>query len=511
MGSSSRLPASHCFRLGHQEQPREVAGMRERMKVGQRVGQCHRGWWARLVKDGVWDHACRMRETGVSIEIRDESTLEGAGAVGAPAGVMAAARAAARERVYDGSFLAAYLSNTSLLIAASLLFRYSDFVTALGGDESDLGWITGIGTTGAIVMRLLQGDAIDRFGARAVWRWAMLCYAASIPLHLWITDVSGIEVYLVNLAMAGSISGTFGASITFVSLRAPAHRTTEVIGTLGSSGFLGMAIGPLLGDWIYAGGGPLGQELMGAQRQEAVDRLFLAATAFAVLSWATAFWATRGAQIRPQTTRRRPPSWWLVRRYQPGFLLVVAIAMGLGIGTLQIFVRPFAEHLGVASLKTFFLTYASTAFLFRMLTRTWPARYGEPRMIVLGMATLGIAMGCFPWVHTESMLVLPAVVAGAAHAFLFPAVVASGCAAFPSCYRGLATTLVLAMFDVGNLIGRPSAGQIVTRVSALGGDGYQVMFITIAIFLLVVALVFALRGPRGRRARRMRRRPKLAI
>ena len=218
MESSNRFPASHCFRVGHREQPREVAGMWEGVRVGEEVVQCRRGLWGLLVKRGLWDHACRMQATGTSIEIRDESTLEGARAKVEPAGAFAPARAAARERVYDGSFLAAYISNTTLLIAASLLFRYSDFVTALGGDESDLGWITGIGTTGAIVMRLLQGDAIDRFGARAVWRWAMLCYAASIPLHLWITDVSGIEVYLVNLAMAGSISGTFGASITFVSL-----------------------------------------------------------------------------------------------------------------------------------------------------------------------------------------------------------------------------------------------------------------------------------------------------
>ena len=54
--------------------------------------------------------------------------------------------------------------------------------------------------------------------------------------------------------MYASLAGALGSSITFVSLQAPRHRVTEVIGMLESSGFLGMAVGPIIGDMIYAQG-----------------------------------------------------------------------------------------------------------------------------------------------------------------------------------------------------------------------------------------------------------------
>ena len=34
--------------------------------------------------------------------------------------------------------------------------------------------------------------------------------------------------------------------------------------------------------------------------------------------------------------------------------------------------------------------------------------------------------------------------------------------AFPIWYRGIATTLILTMFDIGNLVGQPAVGSILT-------------------------------------------------
>ncbi len=291
--------------------------------------------------------------------------------------------------------------------------------------------------------------------------------------------------------MAGSLSGAFGASITFVSLRAPADRVTEVIGTLGSSGFLGMAIGPALGDLIYGWEGAERLAEDPAARLEAVRRLFVASTCFAALSWGSAVLATWGTRAKVPSARRRPPGWRILLRYQPGTLLAVSVAMGAGIGLLQVYVRPFAESLGIERLRAFFLVYALTAFGVRMATRTWPARFGEVRMILIGLGTLAAAMLAFLAVRTETGMILPAVVAGTAHALLFPAVVASGCAAFPSRYRGLATTLVLASFDLGNLIGRPLCGQLVTRFATDGGPGFPVMFVTVAALLSLTAACYA--------------------
>jgi hypothetical protein len=165
--------------------------------------------------------------------------------------------------------------------------------------------------------------------------------------------------------------------------------------------------------------------------------------------------------------------------------------MGIGIGLFHVFVRPFAEHIGVDHLRVFFLTYSFVAFTVRLSTRTLPARLGEDGMIFVGYAAMSLAMLSFVLVDSEWGLVLPALIAGTAHAFLFPAVVASGCYAFPARYRGLATTLVLAMFDTGNLIGRPILGQSVALFESWGWDGYRVMFVGVAALLASIATCYA--------------------
>ena len=58
---------------------------------------------------------------------------------------------------YGPRFWATYLANIGLMVAVSLLFRYADFVAAMGGSEEQLGVITGIGMLGAISARCFQG------------------------------------------------------------------------------------------------------------------------------------------------------------------------------------------------------------------------------------------------------------------------------------------------------------------------------------------------------------------
>ena len=67
---------------------------------------------------------------------------------------------------YGRPFWMAYTSNWLLMVGVSLLFRYADFVTLLGGTEFHLGWIVGVGMVGSLAMRLSMGSCIDRYGSR---------------------------------------------------------------------------------------------------------------------------------------------------------------------------------------------------------------------------------------------------------------------------------------------------------------------------------------------------------
>jgi len=388
---------------------------------------------------------------------------------------------------YDRVFWFAYAANTLVMVAVSLLFRYADFIHYLGGSELDLGWIVGIGMIGSLVMRLVQGTGIDHFGPRCVWVLSNCLFVVSLLAHLFVTNVDGPIVYMVRIAFNTSVAGIFGASITNISLRAPTQRLAEVLGTLGTSGFLGMMIGTLLGDHLF-GSGPINWEHL--------RQMFITAACLGAVSMVFAILATRD-EIRP-SRRHNPPLPWLVRRYHPGRLLVIGIMMGVGLGMPQIFVRAFTAEIGLPGIAVFFWIYAPAAFVARMTTRQLPDRIGVRPTIIIGLASLSLGCLAFLGVTQSIDLIAPAVLIGVAHAMLFPAVLAGGTTGFPGRYRGLGTTLMLASFDLGNLVGMPALGGVIHFAERLGLPKYPTMFTTLSAVMAIVAAWYAI-GSRGKR------------
>ncbi len=386
-----------------------------------------------------------------------------------------------RPTAYGPPFWLAYAANTLVMVAISLLFRYADFVTLLGGTELHLGWIVGVGMVGSLAMRVALGMGIDHYGPRAVWLGSLAVFAASCFAHLAIASCNGPAIYLARIAWCCSIAGLFGAAMTFVSGRAAAPRMAEMIGMLGTSGFFGMVLGTQLGDWL------LGGETIG--RRE-VDRMFVVAGLLAMASAVFVWLATRG-QTRPAPAKR-PPLVQLLRRNHPGWVLLVGVAMGIGLGLPGTFLRPYAAELDIERIGLFFAAYAPAAIVVRILTRRLPERFGTTPMILVGMASLAVSQLLLLAVDAPWKLILPGISYGVSHAVLFPSVIAAGSRAFPPQHRGLATTLLLGTWDAGQLVGAPLIGAILHYSGHLGLPPYPTMFVTIACLLTTIGVAYAL-------------------
>ncbi|MEX2120407.1 MAG: MFS transporter [Pirellulales bacterium] len=404
---------------------------------------------------------------------------------------------------FGSPFWFTYAANSSMMMAISLLFRYGDFVKHLGGTEWHLGWIVCAGMVGSLVMRLAQGVGIDTYGPRQVWLWSSFLFIASCLGHLAVSSVNGPLIYILRILFQTSIAGFFGASITYISGRAPIVRMAEVIGTLGTSGFVGMVLGTSLGDIL------LSAPVLGDGQ---VDRIFVAAALLGTFSFVMSWLATRGEL--PPIKRKQAPLFWLLSRYRPGTgLLLVGVAMGFGLGLPGIFLSRYAASLGILHIGLFFGVYAPMAFITRLAIRRLPERFGIRPMIFLGLGSLVAGMLLFLTVRSQWHFVFPALFIGVAHACLFPSVVAGGTGAFPLRYRGLGTTVMLATFDMGSLIGSPTVGEILHRSAILGLPPYPTMFLVVSLLLSMVALVYALSGQsperqrdeNGRKTRRRRR------
>lgn len=381
---------------------------------------------------------------------------------------------------YGTEFWLIYLANGLTMTAISMLVRYADFVAFLGGGEAQLGLIVGVGMVGSLSMRVAQGVGIDRYGSRRIWLGSLALYIFSALAHQVVASPGGPGIFAVRILMQTSLAGIFGSSITYISRRVPPQRMAEMVGTVGISGFLGMLIGPQLSDWI-CGHGQVGQAEL--------NRMFQVSALLATGALVIAAVATRRASATGP--RRIPPVWAVLRRYQPGLILLVAAAAGVGLNLPSTFLRAMAAERGVASIGTFFSVYAVTAVAVRLLTRNQFVKYGNRPWVIGGMVTLAASMGLYVVVESPWQWTIPGSLAGVAHAVLFPSVVAGGSTAFPERYRGLGTTLMLAMFDAGNLVGAPLVGGIVHFARELSLPAYPTMIVAVTICLLLVTAVYA--------------------
>jgi MFS family permease len=396
----------------------------------------------------------------------------------------------AEPSAYGQTFWLCYLSNAALTAAAAILYRYADFVHLFGGGEFELGWIVGVGMTGSLAMRYWLGTGIDRLGPRRVWLASQALFAGVVAAHVLITTINSPTVYLLRIVYCIAVAGVFGSSITFISHTIPLARMAEVLGTLGTSGFLGMAIGPALGDWLA---GNLAAASL-AERTVAMHNMFLLSAGLGVLALVAAAIATRG--VEAPVRRRRPPTFWLLRRYHPGALLSVGFAMGVLITLPSTFLRAYTHDLGIAGMQLFFFVYAPTAFIARLSTRRMSADFGTRPVILAGLALGAASALSYLAVDREAMLAVPAVLAGFSHALLFPTLMAAGAMAFPERHRGLATTLMLASMDVGTLVGSPLVGGTVELSRELGLPAYPTTFAVVAAVIALAFIAYA-RRPRS--------------
>ncbi len=385
----------------------------------------------------------------------------------------------AEPRGYDRVFWLTYLSNGLTTFANGMMVRYSDFVDVIGGDEQQLGLIVGVGMIGSILIRLAQGDAIDRYGAGKIWFWSVATYSVSLMLHLAVSNAYSPAAFVVRTLMQGSLAGIFGSSITFVALRVPPKRMAEIVGALGTSGFLGLMVGPLISDWLGSGH---------AVPKTMVAQMFWTAAAMAVSSAIVTWFAIQGSS--PPTHQSRPSIFKVVRQYHPIMISATAAVMGAGFAIPATFLRPFAIDAELAGVGLFFVVYAVMGFTARLASRSLFERFGNRPWIAVGLFLLSISFLLYLPVTRTSHLIAPAALAGIAHALLFPSIMSAGTAVFPRQYLGVATSLILAMFDVGTFVAAPIVGVFLRYAKPVTPHAYQWMFASVACVFASVTVLF---------------------
>ncbi len=129
--------------------------------------------------------------------------------------------------------------------------HYARWIEFLGGDLRQVGMVMGFGAGVGLVLRPWMAQWINRIGARIMWALGLAVFGTGSLANLAIDDV-GPLIFVVRSSLILGAAIVFASGLTYITQSTPTDRRTEAIGIFGIGGFIGMLIGPFIGDLFLA-------------------------------------------------------------------------------------------------------------------------------------------------------------------------------------------------------------------------------------------------------------------
>ena len=319
-----------------------------------------------------------------------------------------------RARLFTRSFASLSLAVLVFFVAGGILLPVTPLYTqeVLLGDRFAVGIVIGAFAVASLLMRPFSGLLSDKRGRRIALLIGAAISVAAAAGHLFAGTLEILIVMRVALGVGEALF--FVAGLAAATDLAPDDRRGEAISLISLSLYLGIAIGPLLGELVLAQGG--------------YATVWLATAALYVgsvgLSW-----------IVPETLQRTseaagdPPSQHPLihpRGIVPGLLALCGV---WGMGPFFAFIPLMVEDLGIGTAAPYLGAFAIVVVVLRFLGARLPDRMGAARLtgaalvataaglVVSGLAVAGI-------VPVAEGLMVGTVVFAAGVAFTMPAILA---------------------------------------------------------------------------------------
>jgi MFS family permease len=278
-------------------------------------------------------------------------------------------------------------------------------VGPLGGDDFAVGIVLGAFAVSSLLMRPFAGRLADRRGRRSILiAGAVITVVASFG-HLVAATIPLLIVMRLLLGVGEALF--FVAALAAATDLAPDHRRGEAISLISLSLYLGIAIGPVIGEALLAMSGF-------AAAWFAAGAIALASVVLSRLAPET---LPPGARATAATGGRL-----LHRRgIEPGLLLLCGV---WGMGPFFAFLPLLADELQLGGAGTFFAVFALVVVGLRVVGARLPDRVGAARLsgTALVVSAAGLALAWFS--PTYVGLLAATVLFAIGVAFTFPAIMA---------------------------------------------------------------------------------------
>lgn len=338
----------------------------------------------------------------------------------------------------------------AILSAATLAYFVADGLTLptaprfaagpLGANSVGVGLAIGAFSVTALVLRPWTGRLSDRYGRRPMMLAGSTLLTVALLLHV---ASFTLPIFIVaRLVMGTAEAFIFVAAFAAVADMAPDNRRGEALSIFSLSLYMGIAIGP-----------PIGEAILAAASYNAV---WLVAAGIAVLSGLLAL----GVPETRDPDRGDEPTSRLLhpRGILPGLVLMTG---AWGMAGYFAFVSLYALHLGLDGAASYLSVYAVVVIGLRLLGAKLPDRIGARRLSTLALLVGAVGLVSMGLWADPTGLMVGTVLFAIGIAFSFPALSLLVVESVPASERGAVLGTYTAFLDIAFGLGPVTAGAVV--------------------------------------------------
>ena len=382
------------------------------------------------------------------------------------------------QKIMNRDFVIALVGFFCLFMSITLFFIFPLYFEQFGASKSRIGWIMGVHSLTAILIRPLFGRMIDLKGRKKISLAGIAFLILIMPFFHFIQDAGALPLALRALTGFGwGIS--MMATMTICSDLAPVNRLAQSMGIIGVAGLSSVALGPLIGEEIV--------NRFGFSGVFNTSLFFLIISLFCFLATKETVKFNNGGALQP-----------LKIKLKFSFLVLVVIASlpiahGAVRGSVVYFIALFGKSISFERIGPFFVAFSAAAILTRLLMGGLSDKYGRKRVLFPAVCLISLNLIVISQVQSFWLFVLTGFIGGLGQGLIFPALSTYIIDIFGRQNKGLAIGLYQTFFDVGMGIGTAFFGWI----SDL--NGYRFMYLSASLLFFLIGLAFTLKAPQPKR------------
>ncbi|MFK3959000.1 MFS transporter [Pseudalkalibacillus hwajinpoensis] len=372
-----------------------------------------------------------------------------------------------KEKIWTRDFIFICMANFFIFAGFQMtLPTLPLFVNKLGGSDQLIGFVVGIFTLSALLIRPWSGHVLESLGRRIIFLIGLIVFVISVGSYAFTGSLILLFLMRVVQGLGWGMSTT--AVGTIATDLIPQKRRGEGMGYFGLAGNLAMAFGPALGLFLIA--------LYGFQT------MFLTAASAGLLSFIIA------AFIRYKPANKTPvekKKWDIFEKtaLMPSILLFFITMVFGGIAT---FLPLYAEQLGIDGIEWYFVVFAVSLMLVRAFAGRIYDRKGHKAIFLPGAFLILMAMIDLTLLANQFMLILAAVLFGIGFGSVQPALQAWAVNEAPLHRKGMANATFFSFFDLGVGLGAMFFGLIASTF------GYADIYLTAGISVIISMVIYVI-------------------